>query len=145
MFCVLIVRGCSYVGMILENNTYMLMFISFVVYLDENTKLSRWPIFLCVLWCIMSENVSHYTSLHMHHVEKYFKLNLLILAGPSGRAVESTYCLRPPEHSDHGFESRSRHGCVSAFFCVVLSCVGRGLASVRSPMQGVLQNVQIDL
>jgi len=41
MFCVLIVRGCSYVGMILENNTYMLMFISFVVYLDENTKLSR--------------------------------------------------------------------------------------------------------
>jgi hypothetical protein len=46
-------------------------------------------------------------------------------AGPNGR----TYCLRPLEHWDHGFESHSRHGCVSAFFCVVLSCVGRGLAS----------------
>jgi hypothetical protein len=32
---------------------------------------------------------------------------------------------------------------VSAFLCVVLSCVGRGLASGRSPVQGVLPNVQI--
>jgi hypothetical protein len=30
---------------------------------------------------------------------------------------------------DRGFESRSRHGCLSAYFCVVLSCVGRGLAT----------------
>jgi hypothetical protein len=28
---------------------------------------------------------------------------------------------------DRGFESRSRHGCLSASFCVVLSCVGRSL------------------
>jgi hypothetical protein len=27
---------------------------------------------------------------------------------------------------------------VSAFLCVVLSCVGRGLASGRLPVQGVL-------
>jgi hypothetical protein len=27
---------------------------------------------------------------------------------------------------------------VSAFLCIVLSCVGRGLASGRSPIQGVL-------
>jgi hypothetical protein len=33
---------------------------------------------------------------------------------------------------------------VSAFFCVVLSYVGTGLASGWSPMQGVLPNVQID-
>jgi hypothetical protein len=34
---------------------------------------------------------------------------------------------------------------VSAFFfCVVLSCVGRGLASGWSPVQGVLPTVQID-
>jgi hypothetical protein len=65
-------------------------------------------------------------------------------AGPSSRTVWGTYCLRPLEHWDPGFESRSRHGCVSAFFCVVLSCVGRGLASGRSPVQGVLQIVQID-
>jgi hypothetical protein len=28
---------------------------------------------------------------------------------------------------------------VSAFFCVVLSCVGRGLVSGRFPVQGVLK------
>jgi hypothetical protein len=33
---------------------------------------------------------------------------------------------------------------VSAFFCVVLSCVGRRLASGWSPVQGVLPTVQID-
>jgi hypothetical protein len=38
-------------------------------------------------------------------------------------AVRGTYCLRPLEHWDRGFESHSRYGCVSAFFCVVLSCV----------------------
>jgi hypothetical protein len=31
------------------------------------------------------------------------------------------------------------------FFCVVLSCVGRGLASGWSPVQGVLPIVHIDL
>jgi hypothetical protein len=30
---------------------------------------------------------------------------------------------------DRGFESRSRHGCLTASFCVVLSCVDRGLAT----------------
>jgi hypothetical protein len=40
------------------------------------------------------------------------------------------------------FESRSRHGCVSAFFCVVLSCVGSGLETGWSPVQEVLRNVQ---
>jgi hypothetical protein len=63
-------------------------------------------------------------------------------AGLSGRAVWGTYCFRPLEHWDHGFESPSRHGCVSAFFCVALSYVGRSLASGWSPVQGVLPNVQ---
>jgi len=31
-----------------------------------------------------------------------------------------------------------------ASFCVVLSCVGRGLASGWSPVQEVLPNVQVD-
>jgi hypothetical protein len=31
--------------------------------------------------------------------------------------------------------------CISAFFCVVLSCVGRGLASGWSTVQGVLPNI----
>jgi hypothetical protein len=30
---------------------------------------------------------------------------------------------------DHGFESRSRDGCLSASFCVVLFCVGTELAT----------------
>jgi hypothetical protein len=33
--------------------------------------------------------------------------------------------------------------CVRVF-CILLSCVGRGLASGWSPVQGVLPNVQID-
>jgi hypothetical protein len=32
------------------------------------------------------------------------------------------------------FESRSGYGYVSTFFCVVLACVGRDLASGRSPV-----------
>jgi len=40
----------------------------------------------------------------------------------------------PLEHWDRGFESRSMYGCVSAFFCVVLSCVDTGLAMGRSPV-----------
>jgi hypothetical protein len=42
---------------------------------------------------------------------------------------------------DRGFESRSRHGCLSASFCAVLSCVGRGLATGWSLVQGVLPHV----
>jgi hypothetical protein len=30
---------------------------------------------------------------------------------------------------DRGFESRSRHGCLSSSLYIVLSCVGRGLAT----------------
>jgi hypothetical protein len=32
--------------------------------------------------------------------------------------------------------------CVHVFLCCVLLCVGRGLASGRSPIQGVLPTVQ---
>jgi hypothetical protein len=49
---------------------------------------------------------------------------------------------QPLEHWDSGFESRSRHGCVSAFFCVVPFCVCSGLATGWSPVQGTLPNVQ---
>jgi hypothetical protein len=56
----------------------------------------------------------------------------------NSRAVWGKYCLRSLECWDCRFESCSGHGWVSAFLCVVLSCVGRGLASGRSPVQGVL-------
>jgi len=35
-------------------------------------------------------------------------------------------------------EFHSRHGYMSAFMCVVLSCIGNGLAIGRSPIQGVI-------
>jgi hypothetical protein len=31
------------------------------------------------------------------------------------------------KHWDHGFESHLRHGCFFTSFCVVLSCIDRGL------------------
>jgi len=34
-----------------------------------------------------------------------------------------------------------RHGRVPTSFCVVLSCVGTGLATGLSPVQGILPNV----
>jgi hypothetical protein len=62
-------------------------------------------------------------------------------AGLNSRAVYGTYCLRPLEHWDRRFESCSGHGCVSACFCCVVLCVGRGLVLDWSPNQGVLPNV----
>jgi hypothetical protein len=46
-------------------------------------------------------------------------------------------------HWNRRFESCFGHGCVSQCFYVVLSCVGRGLASGWSPGQGVLPSVSI--
>jgi hypothetical protein len=62
----------------------------------------------------------------------------------SGRAVSGMNRLRPLEHWDRGFESHSRHGCVYCvrLFCVcVVLCVGRGLVTGWSPVQGVLLTV----
>jgi hypothetical protein len=46
---------------------------------------------------------------------------------PSGwpRRLKCRLCLLG--YWDHGFEYRSRHGCLSLCFCVALYCVGRGL------------------
>jgi len=41
------------------------------------------------------------------------------------------------ERWNRGFESRSRPGCMYAFFSVMLFCVGRRFATDRSPVQGV--------
>jgi hypothetical protein len=47
------------------------------------------------------------------------------IAGPSGRRSKAQ--VLPLGYWDRGFESLSRHGCLSLCFCAVLSCVGRGL------------------
>jgi len=48
------------------------------------------------------------------------------------------YGLEPPQHWDRGFESLSRHGCMSTFFYVLLSRAGRELVMAQCPAQGVL-------
>jgi len=45
------------------------------------------------------------------------------------KSVAARY--RTLEHWDRGFESRSRHECMSAIFYVVLYCVHRGLVICR--------------
>jgi hypothetical protein len=42
-----------------------------------------------------------------------------------------------------GFESLSRHGCLSSPLCVFMSSESRGLASNRHPVQGVIPNVKV--
>jgi hypothetical protein len=49
------------------------------------------------------------------------------------------HCLRPLERWDRGFESHSRHGCL-CLFCV---CIGSGLTTGWSPIQGVLPTVLV--
>jgi hypothetical protein len=55
-------------------------------------------------------------------------------------------CLRSLERWDRGFESRSMHGClyVRLFWDCVVLCVGSGLATDLSVVQGALQFVQTD-
>jgi hypothetical protein len=58
-------------------------------------------------------------------------------------------CLRSLGSKDRGFESHLGHGCLvfvcmCAFFCVcVVLCLGRGLATSWSPVQGVLPSGMI--
>jgi hypothetical protein len=60
-------------------------------------------------------------------------------ADHSGRTVEVMNCLRSLEHLDRGCKSHSRHVCLCVrLFCV---CVGSGLATGSSPVQGVLPTV----
>jgi hypothetical protein len=55
-----------------------------------------------------------------------------------GRAVKGINCLRPLEHWDRGFESHWRYGCMCAFCGCVVLCVGSGLATGWSPVQGFI-------
>jgi hypothetical protein len=62
----------------------------------------------------------------------------------SGGVVCRMNDLRSLESWDRGFESHSRHWCLHCMrlFCVyIVLCVGRGLATGWSPIQGVLPTV----
>jgi hypothetical protein len=67
-------------------------------------------------------------------------------ADHSGHAVLGMNCLRSLESWDRVFEPHSRLGCLwdvcVLLFCVcVVMCVGSGLATDLSPVQGVLATV----
>jgi hypothetical protein len=64
-------------------------------------------------------------------------------AGHSGRASGGMNYFRLIECWDRGFESHSRHGCLCVHsFCVcVVLCLGSGLATSWSLVQGVLPSV----
>jgi hypothetical protein len=65
------------------------------------------------------------------------------MADHRGHAVSDMNCLRLLERWDRGFESSSRHGCLCIpllCVCVVL-CIGSGLATDLSLVQGVLPSV----
>jgi hypothetical protein len=65
-----------------------------------------------------------------------------VLAGPSSRAVYDMDCFRSLGRWDRGFESHLRHG---SFVCVcVVLCLGRGLKTSWSLVQGVLPSVKYD-
>jgi hypothetical protein len=59
----------------------------------------------------------------------------------NGHAVRGMKCLCSLEHWDRGLESHLRHGCLSA--AVLCLCVGSGLATGLSLVQGVLPTVKI--
>jgi hypothetical protein len=40
---------------------------------------------------------------------------------------------------DRGFKSHLRHGCISSFSCVALSCVGTGLVMADPPSKEFFQ------
>jgi hypothetical protein len=68
-------------------------------------------------------------------------------AGHSSRAVYGMNCLRSLGRGDGGFESHARYGCLLCvcvrLFCVcIVMCVGSGLATGSSPLQGFLPSVK---
>jgi hypothetical protein len=65
-------------------------------------------------------------------------------ANHNGRALWGTNCLRLLERWDHRFESHSKNGClyfVRLFRVYVVLCVGSGLETGWSLVQGVLPTV----
>jgi hypothetical protein len=71
----------------------------------------------------------------------------MAIAGHSSRVVQGMNCLRSLGRWNRGFVSRSGHGylvCVCFFFCVcVVLCLGRGLATSWSLVQGVLPSLKV--
>jgi hypothetical protein len=86
--------------------------------------------------CIIEWNRTLINDIHLE-----FALVDFHIVGHGGLAVWGMNRLRSLERWDRGSESHSRHGCLCAFILFVVLCVGSGLATGRSPVQGVLPTV----
>jgi len=64
-------------------------------------------------------------------------------AYPSSHTVYRRVCLWSLEQWGRGFESRLRHGYMSAFLCVVMSCLGRGNIPVQRVLPKCLKGYKI--
>jgi hypothetical protein len=100
----------------------------------------------CSRECGLSAPLNNTTSTHdVTAFRQYYQLIYLFFNLNVWSHCQS--CLRhgywPFGYRDHGFKSRSSHGCLSSSFCVVLYCVDTGLASSWSPAQGVIPNVKL--
>jgi hypothetical protein len=58
----------------------------------------------------------------------YYVILVIMCRSQWPRVLGHEMC-SPAQQSDRGFESHSRHGCLSTFILFVLSCVGIGLAT----------------
>jgi hypothetical protein len=83
----------------------------------------------------------HLLNYFMNFYETWYERCALRLSGTNWYILEYSTCFTDPVAArsevralsaramDRGLESRLRHGCLSSSFYVVLSCVGRGLAT----------------
>jgi hypothetical protein len=74
--------------------------------------------------CVQADNV----IMLIHFFEERMRITYSCHANPSSRAVWGVG-LDVLVAEIVGFESRLRHGYFSLYFCVMLSCVGKRLAS----------------
>jgi len=85
---------------------------------------------LVIQWPPLGFRLLYPTNIHPRIILKFW---VDITAGASGpRGVRCVRCWTCRVLGSF-FESHSRHGSVSAVFCIVLSCVGKGLATGHSP------------
>jgi hypothetical protein len=85
--------------------------------------------------CATCNSASQFNEYYLHTCIKF-------QADHSSRAVWGMKCLRSLEHWDRGFESHSRHGCLSLFIlCLCCPVLGSGLVTGWSPVQRILPTV----
>jgi len=76
--------------------------------------------------------------IHNGHCQNLNWILSLFHSGPRG----CMYDLGPLEQWDHKYKCHLKHGCISMFFCAMLSCAGTALVMGWSLIQVVLSKCQ---